>query len=268
MSRLLDVHNFVAEKLKWQEQVLHDHSISATAKVVGCQLMHDLNVGKRGAWRSQPEISALLGIHLRTVRRCMAELVQAGHLVTTPSRGRGHAILYEALICPSEPASKEGNTPPIDAEHRENTSKEKGGKSRTGSEQKGANGARKSARNAPPLLDEPINPPLSPPTPIRPRAATPPSQTARAVPPSARGTGFAVPQFVRSRFPPDFVASYLDGAAWRASDRAIVCRGQTAFTRINRDNRALLKELGVVVVLDPSAHTALMLAAAQERRAA
>lgn len=40
MSRLLDVHNFVAEKLKWQEQVLHDHSLSATAKVIGCQLMH------------------------------------------------------------------------------------------------------------------------------------------------------------------------------------------------------------------------------------
>lgn len=268
MSRLLDVHNFVAEKLKWQEQVLHDHNISATAKVVGCQLMHDLNVGKRGAWRSQPEISALLGIHLRTVRRSIAELAQAGHLVTTPSKGRGHAILYEALIRTSEPASKEGNAPSIDAEQRENVGTEKGGKSCRSSEQKGANGDRKAARNAPPLLDEPINPPLSPPTPIRPRATTPPSQTARALPPSAIGTGFAVPQFVRSRFPESFAASYLDRAAWRASDRTIVCRGHTAFTRITRDNRALLKELGVVVVLDPPAHDALMLAAAQARRAA
>jgi hypothetical protein len=105
-SRLLDVHNFVAEKLRHQLQMLHDLGLSPSAKVLGCQLTHDLNVKKQGAWRSQAELSRLLGMDVKTVRRATAELVIRGHLVTTPSRGRGNAILYQALM-------KEGDFAPV-----------------------------------------------------------------------------------------------------------------------------------------------------------
>lgn len=151
-SRLLDVHNFVGEKLKWHLQVLRDGELSATARLIAGLLMHDLNVTKRGAWRGQDEIARVLGINVRTVRRCIAELVARGHLRTTPSRGRGHAIVYEALLKADISRPEKADipyTPKADISY-------------SGGSQRRAPDARKADSGAPPFLEESFSPPLPP----------------------------------------------------------------------------------------------------------
>jgi hypothetical protein len=148
MSRLLDVHNFIGDKLRWQQQVLEDHNLSPAARVVGARLMHDLNVSRRGAWRSREAIAGLLGIHLKTVRRGMADLASNGHLAMTPSKGRGKSIVYEALI-------KEDILRPLDHEKGDKTSPNV-------PPRRGTISAEKGAANVPPYLDDKFNPPSSP----------------------------------------------------------------------------------------------------------
>lgn len=68
MSRLLDIRNFVADKLKWQLQVIIDADLTANARLVRCLITHDLNVERGVAWRSQDNMALALGVHKTTVR--------------------------------------------------------------------------------------------------------------------------------------------------------------------------------------------------------
>lgn len=98
MSRLLDVHNFVGDKLRWQTQVLLDGALSASARVVGCLIAHDLNVERGAAWRAQENMAIALGVSLSTVRRGIAELAARNHLSVRRSKGRGRTQNYVAMI--------------------------------------------------------------------------------------------------------------------------------------------------------------------------
>ena len=89
MSRLLDIRSFVADKLKWQLQVIIDIDLSANARLVGRLITHDLNVERGVAWRSQGNMALALGVHKTTVRRGVAELAKAGYLVVRKAEGRG-----------------------------------------------------------------------------------------------------------------------------------------------------------------------------------
>jgi hypothetical protein len=236
MSRLLDVHNFIAEKLRWQQQVLHDPRLSPTAKVIGCQLMHDLNVSKRGAWRSQADCAKLLNINVRTVRRCMAELVAGGHLLTTPSAGRGHAILYEALlkagIMPAIPDEKAGNLSAFSAT------------------EKRANRARKADTGARPFLYETITPPSPPIAGDSGDAAglAGTARTACAVPDDIRRMAADAPGLGEA-----WARTWLDTAGWDPDTRTLTPLGATARQRIHWCLGRELAAAGVSLAEPPAA---------------
>lgn len=98
MSRLLDVHNFVADKLRWQAQVLLDGRLTANARMVGALIAHDLNVERGAAWRAQENMALALQVSLSSVRRGISELAKLGHLAVRKSCGRGKTQHYAALI--------------------------------------------------------------------------------------------------------------------------------------------------------------------------
>lgn len=227
MSRLLDVHNFIGDKLRWQQQVLHDRELTPTSKVIGCQLMHDLNVSKRGAWRSQAEIAKLLHINVRSVRRCMAELVAGRHLVTTPSAGRGHAIVYEALlkadILPAIEQQKAGKKSALPAQEK-----------RTRSAGKADTGAR-------PYLEEPIKP-LSP------------QSAARAEMPDGLASGLvAVPAEIRAQvvswpqLGEGWARSWLDFCLFNPKTNELHARSDFARGRIRNEASRVLDALGLTL---------------------
>ncbi len=62
MSRLLDLENFVAEKLAWHQRIASDPTISLSAKAVAGFILHDLNASEGGAWRGQGSMAASLGV--------------------------------------------------------------------------------------------------------------------------------------------------------------------------------------------------------------
>jgi len=102
MSAFTDLHSFMANKLAWQEAIIRDQRLTAIARLIGCQMMHDLHSERRGAWRSQEAIAALIGVDVRTVRRALAALAGHGYFKTTVSHGRGHANFYEPVFSPPE----------------------------------------------------------------------------------------------------------------------------------------------------------------------
>ena len=80
MSRRLNLDNFVAEKLAWNQRVLHDPRISPAAKSVASLIAHDLNVSRGGAWRGQMSMSTLIGLSDRHLRRLLKKLEEASYI--------------------------------------------------------------------------------------------------------------------------------------------------------------------------------------------
>jgi len=255
MSAFLDAHNFLGAKLAWQQAILSDHSLTDAAKLVGCQLMHDLHSQRRCAWRSQDQISALLGKDRRTIQRALAQLVKAGHLEQSTSRGRGHANTYRALI------RSDDNEPPEVTDHAEVSAQCAAPVSRTVAEkaapvshstpqkaapvshstgEKAALVSIKGGTGAAPYLDKPINTPLPPKRAVRPAGATFPDTILRATAVQRLGEGWA--------------ASYLDAAVWHPETRTIVCKHQFAVDRISEALRAIIRASGVTVVSDRQWH--------------
>lgn len=323
MSAFLDVHNFMASKLAWQEAIIKDKDLSPVARLIACQMMHDLHSERRRAWRSQEAIAALIGVDVRTVRRALAALVAAGYLKTTVSHGRGHANLYEALF--QRVNLPEENRTQVSSYRPENRTLL----------------SEKPDTAAPPYLE--INPitPLTPQEAVTGDDSASPSdpleaqwaafeaayplnhatsagwRRARSAFEGIVQAGQASPQVLiaaaaayakaragqspdrtkapqhwlredrwrdraaancnnpRTGFASTFadadirsalvgamteagVASYLDPAAWRASDRTIVCRLTTAQQRLTERAGRLLKSLGVRVIVDATEHALLM----------
>jgi len=272
MSAFLDAHNFLGAKLAWQQSILSDHTLTDAAKIVGCQLMHDLHSERRCAWRSQDQIALLLGKDRRTVQRALAHLVKAGHLEKTTSRGRGHANTYRALI-KGEAAALGAASPDTDEalERAAPLSQHQPQKAAPVSHyppqkaapvtpfrgEKAAPVSIKGGAGAAPYLDNTNNTPPTPQGQGRDR-------TRRAANCNAPGPGFVIgfpDADVRAALvgllDEPAVRSWLDPAGWRASDRTIVCR--LGFTQKQITERAgrLLKELGVRVIADAAEHSRL-----------
>lgn len=274
MSRLLDVHNFVADKLRWQAQVLLDVGLSASAKTVGCLIAHDLNVDKGAAWRAQENMAIALGVSLSTVRRGIAELHTLGHLHVRRSCGRGRTQNYAALIidgaeahdsidraiaarkaASSEAAEKvapvtlDGSekVAPVTSDGPEKVSPVTCGDAEKVSPVTGKGGA--SERQS---LEEPFTPP-NPPS----RANRVRRDWGEPVRSFAPFPCRAVREAVAGRLGEEGAVSYIDPAAWDGDSRTIVALTSYALDKLQRECGRELKGLGVTVVFDRARHVSL-----------
>lgn len=266
-SRLLNIHNFVADKLTWQLQVLLDGSLSANARMVGCLIAHDLNVERGAAWRAQENMALALGVHRDTVRRGIAELARAGFLAVRRSCGRGRSQHYSALIRDAAEAHDSieravqarraavNPTPEKVAELQSDTSEKVAGLQLDASEkvaglrlnepEKVAGLRVKGSRAATQYLEEPFNPPLPPRATNRVRDYGPEQKPVRAA-----FKDLSVRRAVASRLGEEGVRSWLDPHGWDGESRTIVCRFDVAARKLSADCRQELKALGVTVVFD------------------
>jgi len=274
MSRLLNIHNFVADKLTWQLQVLLDTSLSANARMVGCLIAHDLNVERGAAWRAQENMALALGVHRDTVRRGIAELAKAGFLAIRRSCGRGRSQHYSALIREAaeahdsidravaarraalnpEPEKVAGLQ--VDAQEKvaglRLDTPEKVAGLRLNETEKVAGLPQKGSRAAHQYLEEPFNPPLPPRATNRVRDLGFDPQPVRAA-----FKDLSVRRAVASRLGEEGVRSWLDPHAWDGEGRVIVCRLEGAARKLATDCRRELKAMGVTVVFDKARHAAL-----------
>lgn len=267
MSRPLDVRNFVADKLRWQLQLIIDADLSANARLVGCLIAHDLNVERGVAWRSQDNMALALGVHKTTVRRGVAELADAGCLAVQRARRRGQSLNYQALI--RDDADAHQSIDRAVAARRKTTSEtaSKDAPVLLGDAAMVASvllcdaamvapALRQVTRGATLTLEEPFIPP-SPPIRrekergIRPRTVR--GRSFQAADSSQANLPFQdrdVREAARQRLGDEGVRSWLDPNAWDAHARAIVCQLNFTADRLTRDLRCDLKALGVTVVCD------------------
>jgi len=264
LSRLLDVHNFVADKLRWQLQVLLDSSLTANARMVGSLIAHDLNVERGAAWRAQENMALALGVHLSSIRRGVAELAGKGHLSIRRSRGRGRSQQYAALILDGAEAHDSidraiaarreavpGHHPEkvspanIDAPEKVSPANVDDPEKVSPATQKGITGERQ-------YLEEPLNPPSPPPRANRVRLGwgEPPK-------PVGQFPSKAVRSVVVNRLGEAGAVSWLDTQAWDGEAKTIVTRLVLQAEKIQSSCGGDLRRLGVNVVCDKVRHEAL-----------
>lgn len=274
MSRLLDVHNFVGDKFRWQAQVLIDVDLSASAKVVGCLIAHDLNVERGAAWRAQENMAIALGVSVSTVRRAIAELASAGYLAVRRSCGRGRTQNYAALIVDGAEAhdsidqaiqarkSGPGGAPekvaPVTLDAPEKVAPvtldaaEKVAPVTGDTFEKVAPVTGKGSRAANQTLEEPFTPP------------NPPTRANRV----RRDWGEPVRSFAPFPFRPvreaivrrlgeEGARSWLDPHGWDGESRTIVTWLGGAADKLQRDCGRELRAMDVAVVFDKARHRAL-----------
>lgn len=272
MSRLLDVHNFVADKLRWQTQVLLDGGLTANARMVGALLAHDLNVERGAAWRSQENMALALQVSLSSVRRGLAELAAAGHLSVRRSRGRGKTQHYAALILDGIEAHDsidkaiaarrgrmEGVAPvngdasekvaPVNGDPAEKVAPVSGEVA-----EKVAPAARKVFADERQTLYESLNPPLPPQKANRVRERWGADQCVTIAP----FPDTSVRAAVVCRLGEAGVRSWLDPHGWDPASRTIVCRLEGAATKLARECGSELRAVGASVVFDKPRFAALM----------
>lgn len=274
MSRLLDVHNFVGDKMRWQQQVLVDAGLSASAKVVGCLIAHDLNVERGSAWRAQENMALALGVSLSTVRRGIAELASLGHLAVRRSRGRGKTQHYAAMLIDGAeahdsidkaiqarrdaaagdpekvaPVTLDGaeKVAPVNGEASQKVSPLNSGDAEKVSPVTGKGGAGERQ-----TLEDSITPPFPPSRANRVRSAwgEPPKEVA---PFPAK----AVRAAIAGRLGEEGAVSWLDPQAWDRDDQTIVTRLGLQAEKLQRECGRELRGLGVKVVCDKARHEAL-----------
>ena len=276
-SRLLDIHNFVGDKLQWQLQVIIDAKLSANARLVACLITHDLNVERGAAWRAQDNMALALGVHRTTVRRGIAELAKAGYLAIRKAKGRSRSLNYHALIRDAAEAHDNidraiqarrdaasqilkddasalvvdaGNVAPALVDPSEEV----------------APALLADVEDVAPVLDElitgatltleeSITPPLPPARPCRAgdrEARTNRVRDRRPVAATAPSI-FQDPEvreFAKKKLGDEGVRSWIDPNAWDPTARAIVCPLNFTAERIKRDIGRDLRDIGVKVVCD------------------
>lgn len=252
MSRLLDVHNFVAEKLAWHLRIMSDASLSLAAKSAGSLMLHDLNASQGGAWRGQESMAEKLGISSRQVRRALAELKAASYLKVEIGKGRGRTNIYRATIPEgqSEPGSSSENRTPVSSHSEQNRTAVSSHceQNRTpvscNAEQNRTGTVKKEDADVRQFLDEPITSPLPPKRDRRrPDAQTEPSLRPRFRDEDVRrAVVFAIGK--------DAVASYLDPAAWDPATRQVVCKLDFGYRRLKERAGKTLSEMGIGIILD------------------
>lgn len=290
MSRLLDIHSFVADKLQWQVQVIVDQNLSANARLVGCLIAHDLNVERGAAWRAQENMALALGVHKTTVRRGIAELAKAGYLAVRKSLGRGKSQHYVALIRDAAEAHDSIDRA-IDARRAKITDiaervapalldpsekvapallnePKKVAPALFDDVERGAPALQKGSSGATLTLEESITPPFPP---SRRERAQGDDRTNRV----RRNWGepvSALPKFQNAavrgiavkRLTEEGARSWLDQNAWDPDAKAIVCQLGFTADRLSRDLGRDLRPLGVSVVCDKRRFDELMRAGRPE----
>ena len=238
MSRLLDLQNFVAEKLAWHQSIASDPTISLSAKAVAGFILHDLNVSQGGAWRGQASMAAGLGVSERQLRRLLDELEAASYLQVEVRKGRGRTNIYRATVPDHQVDTPQKRTSTTDqaTENRTQVATETQ-KKRTSATRKPDIGVRQ-------FLYDPIR-------------RFPPLESRR--PSGGEGTLARVGPFAQSDIREAVIriagegatVSYLDPAAWDADSNRIVCTSSTGFARLLDLVGRPLAAKGVSIALQP-----------------
>lgn len=258
----MNVRNFVADKLKWQLQLIIDVDLTANARLVGCLIAHDLNVVRGVAWRSQDNMALALGVHKTTVRRGVTELAKAGYLAVRKAKGRGRSLNYQALIRDADEAHES-----IDRaiQSRRNAASEVPSKDAPvlhSDAEKVAPALQQVTPGATLTLEESFIPP-SPPRQGGKGNGVSRTNRVRGGRLEVAGNKLSfqdhdVREAARKRLGDEGVRSWLDPNAWDPPARAIVCQLNFTADRLTRDLHGDLKALGVTVVCDKRRFAELM----------
>ncbi|MNH83265.1 hypothetical protein D3C73_356600 [compost metagenome] len=239
MSRLLDLENFVAEKLAWHQRISSDPTVSLSAKAVAGFILHDLNASEGGAWRGQESMAAGLGVSARQLRRLLDELEAASYLQVEVRKGRGRTNICRATL-PDERA--------VASENRTSTAARTVEKRTSATVQMPKNrtlASRKPDMDVRQYLYDPIRR-FPPPEARRSRGeeVTP----ARIVPFEHLG----IRERVIGIAGEGATISYLDPASWDADGSSIVCTSATGFGRLRDLVGRPLAAMGVSITLRAS----------------
>lgn len=232
MSRLLDLENFVAEKLAWHQRIASDPAVSLSAKAVAGFILHDLNASEGGAWRGQESMAAGLGVSARQLRRLLDELEAASYLQVEVRKGRGRTNICRATV-PDERAVAPVNRTSTAAQvvEKRTSATVQAPKNRTLA-------SRKPDMDVRQYLYDPIR---RFPTPERRQAVHPasvmpfPCHDIRQMVVALGGEAAAI--------------SYLDQANWDPVGRQILCRSTIASCRLQALAGKWLAETGVTIDL-------------------
>lgn len=244
MSRLLDLENFVAEKLAWHQRIAIDPTVSLSAKAVAGFILHDLNASEGGAWRGQESMAAGLGVSPRQLRRLLDELEAASYLQVEVRKGRGRTNICRATL-PDERA--------VASENRTSTAAQAVEKRTPATVQTPKNRtlvSRKPDMDVRQYLYDPIRrfPSQERRQPSRPASvAAFPCQDIRRMVVALGGEAAAI--------------SYLDQASWDPTGRQILCRNVIASDRLQELAGERLEGTGVTIGLLPRSTLSTSLAA-------
>ncbi|MNY00964.1 hypothetical protein D3C86_1334750 [compost metagenome] len=239
MSRLLDLENFVAEKLAWHQRISSDPTVSLSAKAVAGFILHDLNASEGGAWRGQESMAAGLGVSARQLRRLLDELEAASYLQVEVRKGRGRTNICRAAL-PDERA--------VVSEDRTSTAAQTVEKRTPATVQTPKNrtlASRKPDMDVRQYLYDPIRRFSLPQARLlRGEEVTP----ARIVPFEHSG----IRERVIGIAGEGATISYLDPARWDADGSSIVCTSATGFGRLRDLVGRPLAAMGVSITLRAS----------------
>lgn len=236
MSRLLDLENFVAEKLAWHQRIASDPTVSLSAKAVAGFILHDLNASEGGAWRGQESMAARLGVSPRQLRRLLDELEAASYLQVEVRKGRGRTNVCRATL-PDERA--------VASENRTSTAAQAVKKRTSATVQTPKNrtlASRKPDMDVRQYLYDPIR---RFPTPEVRRPLGNEVTPARIVPFEHSGIREQVVGIAGE----GATISYLDPARWDADGSSIVCTSAMGFARLRDIAGRPLAAMGVSITL-------------------
>jgi len=101
--------DFARQRMQMQDRIVHDGGLTASTRLVGIEILGHLNRVTGDAWPSEMRIATRLGLNIRTVRRGLNELEQAGYLVIERRESAVHhyRFRFEALT-PAKLAAVQG----------------------------------------------------------------------------------------------------------------------------------------------------------------
>ena len=109
-----DQKAFRRAKANFRAAIIHDHSLSPAARIVGWKIADSLNARTGDAWPGQEYLAAKLGLGVRTIRRGTAAVIQAGYFIAKmDGRRRRYVPCFEKAA-----NSAAGDTGQIRLQHR------------------------------------------------------------------------------------------------------------------------------------------------------
>lgn len=238
MSRLLDLENFVAEKLAWHQRIASDPTVSLSAKAVAGFILHDLNSSEGGAWRGQASMAAGLGVSERQLRRLLDELEAASYLEVEVRKGRGRTNICRATLPEERAVASESRTSTAaQAAEKRTPATVQAPKNRTSA-------SRKPDMDVRQYLYDPIK---RFPTPESRKSASGNRSLAQVDPFAQADIRATVIRLAGE----GAAVSYLDPAAWDPDNNRIVCTSPIGYGRLRDLVGQRLAVSGVSITLEP-----------------